>query len=850
MHRRAHFIWTPRQPIDPDATFAALLRNGPTARSDGCNRWFLFRRRFVLPGAADDAELHITADSRYQLFVNGVRAGRGPARCAPTHQRVDRYDPAALLRPGDNVFAVLVHVYGVDTAWYERPREYWQSVFGDGALYVDAWARCGDAVVRVRSDGLWRCTPCAAWRQDTARSGWGQGFIEDHDARLMPASWTEVAFDDSGWDPARPQLREASPDEVAKGWGVVEPFPTLLPRGIPMMLETPMAPCRVRASYGVLPLPALPLERRPYEETFTALPAGCVTEPDALLRDDPGLTVVRTTADRDVALLLEFDARHAGYPVIDLVAAGGEVVEVAVAETIPGEYSAAARAEPRLGRGSQLDCAHVFRYTARAGRQRFEKFDWTGVKYLQLVVRNAPSGLGVRYAGSIYTRYPADSRGAFECSDPDLNRLWEIGRYTALQCTHDAREDCPGREKRQWLGDGIVHHLVAAAAFGPSMQPIDRQFLLQATESQRADGLMQMFAPGDHHTTGITIPDFTLHWICAAHHYHMHTGDDGTVLRLLPAVQRALDWFEGQRGPNALLADLPHWHFIEWARLGRGGESCTVNALLAGALDAARQLADGVGFGRLAVEYAERAAQIRHALRSRHWDEERGIFVDSVDPVSAVRHPQVSQHANAAAILWDVASPEQWPRMLERMSDRARLRFAAAPPVTRRDEPFDPWEDVVRANTYFSHFVYGAFARARRIDLALAAMREQYAPMLRARSETLWESVEASASLCHAFSATPVHQLSAHVLGVVPAAPGFARARIAPQLGDLRHVHGIYPTVRGDIGVAWKRTDAKRVELTVALPEGVEGELVPPDGFRVQCSPGMLRGECRLTLTA
>jgi len=850
VHRRARFIWTPRQPIDPGATFGALLRNGPAARSDSGNRWFLFRRHFALPGAADAAELHITADSRYQLFVNGVRAGRGPARCAPTHQRVDRYDPAVLLRAGENVLAVLVHVYGVDTAWYERPREYWQSIFGDGALYVDGVIRCGDTVVRVSSDDLWRCVQCEAWRQDTPRSGWGQGFIEDHDARLMPVAWTEPAFDDSGWDRARTQVREASPDEAAKGWTAVEPFPLLLPREIPMMLETPVAPRRVVALYGVLPSPGLPVDRRPYEEVFTALPAGCVMAPDALLRDDAELTVVRTTADRDVALLLEFDARHSGHPVIELVATGGEVVEVAVAETIRGEYSNGPPETPRLERSSHLDCAHVFRYTARAGRQRFEKFDWTGVKYLQLVVRNAPSGLGVRHAGSIYTRYPAEHRGTFECSDADLNRLWEAGRYTTLQCTHDAWEDCPGREKRQWLGDGIVHYLVAAAAFGPSTQPIDRQFLLQATESQRPDGLMQMFAPGDHHTTGITIPDFTLHWICAAHHYHMHTGDDATVLQLLPAVQRALEWFERQRGPNALLADLPHWHFIEWARVGRSGESFTVNAMLAGALDAARQLAGSLGIERLSTLYAGRVAQVRQALRSRHWDAERGIFVDSVDPATAAQLPHVSQHANAAAILWEVASPAQWPRILARIADPARLRFAAAPPVTRRDEPVDPREDVVRANTYFSHFVYSAFARAGRVDLALAAIRDQYGPMLRARSETLWESVETSASLCHAFSATPVHQLSAHVLGVTPASPGFGRARIAPQFADLDYARGAYPTVRGDIRVAWERTDATRVALSLALPEGVDAEFVPPDGFRVISSPDVLRGECRLTLTA
>ena len=65
---------------------------------------------------------------------------------------------------------------------------------------------------------------------------------------------------------------------------------------------------------------------------------------------------------------------------------------------------------------------------------------------------------------------------------------------------HDGWEDCPSREQRQWLGDATVEFLVGQAAFGPSVNALNRQFLHHAAESQRPDGLTQMFAPGDHHT--------------------------------------------------------------------------------------------------------------------------------------------------------------------------------------------------------------------------------------------------------------------------------------------------------------------------------------------------------------
>lgn len=849
MFRRAKFIWTPQQQVDTAVTFRSLLVHGPVRRDDGTNRWFLFRRAFELPDAADHARLRITADSRYILYVNGALIGRGPARATPAFMRVDSHDVGPALRGGANVIAVLVHVYGVDTAWYEVARDYAQAIFGDGGLYVEATVRCDGHAVDLRSDESWRVTECLAWRRNTPRSGWGQGFIEDHDARLMPERWTLPGFDDSDWDAARPLVRPAGDEDRAKGWGDIEPFRTLVPRDIPPLCEDEeLLPARVAGMYDVLPSADLALDRRLYAEPLVPASEAVVENVDALLHDDDSAALVRTSGHRSACILLEFDTRHAGYPFIEIDAHGGESIEVGVAETVPGQYAAGGPALARIARESYLDCAHLFRYTARPGRQRFEKFDWTAVKYLQLVVRNAPAGLRIVRAGSRYTHYPVEHRGAFECSDGMLTRLWHVGRHTALQCTHDAWEDCPGREKRQWLGDGIVHYLIDAAAFGPSTQAIDRRFLIQATESQRPDGLLQMFAPGDHHHGGIIIPDFNLHWICAAHHYLLHTGDIEAIEAVLPATQRALAWFDRQSGPSGLLADIPEWHFIEWARVGRAGESFLINAMWVGALDAAASMADAVGYDRLRRRYRDRADAIRGRLCDRHFDTGRGVFVDSVDPASGARHPQVSQQANAVSIVFGIAPQAAWPGIVARITDGARLRRTAVPPVTFHADPFDADTDVVAANTYFSHFVYAALGRAGRFDLALDQMRAQYGPMLATGTETLWESFEPVASLCHAFSATPVYQLPAHVLGVMPLDPGFSRAAIAPQLGDLQWARGAYPTPSGAIEVDWSRAGRGGLDVHIIVPPGVEAAFEPPRGFDPAESRLLQTGEHRVVL--
>jgi hypothetical protein len=830
MYRRAPFIWTAKQPIDMMAGMRVFL-DGTRRRDDGRNRWFFFRRRVALPGRADSASLTVTVDGRYQLFVNGTRVGRGPVRCSPLYQRTDTYDVAAHLRPGENVVALLIHVYGVDTSWYETVRGLWQPIFGDGALYCDGRVRCGTTVVDIVSDERWRCLECDAWERDTPRINWGLGFIEDFDARRLPVGWSEPGFDDASWDAVHILVAGGGPPDSMLGGIRFEPFPTLLPREIATLSESEVSPVRILNWYAVVPAPALDLNRRLYEEALEPLASEMVENAESLLHDDSSCTLIRTDVQRDVSVVLDFGRIYSAYPFIDIEARGGEVIELAVAEGLPGEWDNPPPATPRLsvagGHG-----AHVCRYTARPGRQRFERFEWSGMRYAQLTVRNAPDGVKIRHLGGVFVRYPAEPRGSFACSDPLLTRLWSVGRDTLQLCMHDGWEDCPGREQRQWLGDATVEYLVGQAAFGPSVNVLNRQFLLQAAESQRPDGLTQMFAPGDHHTDGMLIPDWTLQWILNAEQHWLYSGDIDTIEAVFPAIQRALAWFERQIGSNDLIAEMPYWHFHDWAALGRHGESATGNAVFVGALRAAEHLALALDSKRAAQRYAALAERVGAALNRRHWDETRGVYVDMVDPAGVAQDPRVSQHANAAMILWGIAPLDRWASMVAFITDPVRLRFTAAPPIVPSGEAFDPATDVVMANTFFMHFVYRALCAAGRIDLVLSHIRERYGRMLERGATTLWESFEPTASLCHGFSTTPVYQLSTELLGVYPLAPGFTRFRVSPQLGDLDTASGIFPTVRGDIAVSWQRL-AGDVQLTVDIPAGTAAEIVAPPAYEL-----------------
>ena len=73
-----------------------------------------FRRRFTLGSVPGAFVVHVTADNRYQLFVNGVRAASGPARGDLFHWRYETVDLAPLLRAGENVLAAVAWNFGPD----------------------------------------------------------------------------------------------------------------------------------------------------------------------------------------------------------------------------------------------------------------------------------------------------------------------------------------------------------------------------------------------------------------------------------------------------------------------------------------------------------------------------------------------------------------------------------------------------------------------------------------------------------------------------------------------------------------------------------------------------------------
>ncbi|MBN1436953.1 MAG: family 78 glycoside hydrolase catalytic domain [Sedimentisphaerales bacterium] len=202
------------------------------------NNYVCFRRGFDIEGDLTAAVLRLTADSRYQVYVNGQWLGHGPVRSWLSPWSVDEYDLGAVLRPGYNVIAVLVQHIGVGTFQYLHSGagllgqlEYKDGA-GDHCLVTDGGWKC-----RVHDGFVWP-VPRISVQQD-----WEEQFDARGDLSGLPG-WENLAFDDGGW---------ASAVEVGKaGEGDHDKFEL---RDIPMLTREVVEPERLLAVEGVRPAP-------------------------------------------------------------------------------------------------------------------------------------------------------------------------------------------------------------------------------------------------------------------------------------------------------------------------------------------------------------------------------------------------------------------------------------------------------------------------------------------------------------------------------------------------------------------------------------------------------------------
>lgn len=738
---------------------------------------FHFRKTFTLPQKPVLFVIHVSADNRYRLFVNGVSVCFGPARGDLFHWRFETVDIASRLKAGKNVVAAVVWNFGGQKPLAQMSLRTGLIVQGDSPR---------EQV--VNTDATWKVLQDDAYAPSAVAPRPINQFMvvgpgDRVDGNAYPWGWQNPDFDDAHWMPAR-TIQKGLPYGVGTGvaWWLV-------PRSIPLMEEVPQRIAAVRRARGIDVAPAFLLGHAPF-----TIPA-----------------------HSKASILFDQSFETNAYPRLCVSGGKGGSIRLIYCEALVDQNGAKGNRNAIAGREAVGE-SDLFLPDGGANR-RFTTLWFRTYRYIQMTIKTAGQPLTVDDFYGDFTGYPFKERGSFSCNDPRLSRIWTVGWRTARLCAGETYFDCPYYEQMQYVGDTRIQSLVSLYVAGDDR--LMRNAITLFDDSRIPEGLTQSRYPSSEPQI---ITTFSLFWIDMVHDYWMHRDDPAFVKARLMGIRNVLDWFEQRIDPKTgMLGALPYWSFVDWPEqwpwdqnklLGgqpdgaSEGGSSIVTLQLACSLEHAADLFDAYGRKAEAGHCRELARSLNAATLLACWDESRQLLADTP------ARKAFSQHANVLAVLSGCVK-----------GDKARalmMRVNSEPGLTQSTQ-------------YFRFYLLRAMKAVGLGDQYVSMLQPWY-DMLGRGLTTFAERQDPTRSDCHAWSASPLYEFLATVCGIEPGSPGFKTVRIEPHLGYLTHVQGSVPHPAGDIKVAFTRT-GERIEGTITLPPGLGGDFLWRGG-KVPLHPG------------
>lgn len=781
---RAKWVWAGYPAIATETATRPVL-------SDTSDRVVLLRRSLDLDAVPASAPCRIWADGRYVLRVNGKEVARGPVRSDPRRAHYDTVDLAPHLQPGENVLAVTARHFGVATSWWMPvPPSY---TLGAGSVVLEA--KVGDEW--VVTDRSWKAAPGEAWTPVPVPGDVACLPLESFDSRAYPHGWDRPGFDDSAWARAT-EITPVHTGSHGDGRPPSEPFGMLRP---PVRTEFAGGAVHEAELVGSSSLSGADPVDDPVQQVFD--------DERALGGPAPAGAAVQHSS-------FDLGRIAAGTVRLQVDAPAGTVFDLAAAEHVGAD-----------GRLVSLGQHSGLRFVAAGGPETFESLDVIGTRHLHVSVRT-PDGAAVappRVAVADRHR-PRPAGASFECSDPLLNQIYQVGLRTVDLCALDAYVDCPTREQRAWTGDSVVHQMVDLVA-NPDWSMA--RWHPQLAAQPRPDGMLHMAAASDFQADDRTfVPDWSLHWVRSVHNLMRYTGDAELVAELLPVAERTVRWFEQYQERDALLHFVSGWALLDWSSVYSYDCSSVLNALWARALEDLAEMSEWLGNAGTADWARTRRDQVASAFDA-FWDDSRGVYVDHT--VEGVPQLAAAQHGGAAALAAGIVPAERTTRVVDRLTDRARLlrHSWVMDPLTVDGEgdgfihlvmgyPAPEWdaaEQMVEAQPFYRYVLHDGLARAGRPDLVADLCRD-WQVFLDA-GETTWPECWQGGTHCHGWSSTPTRDLVVHTLGITPAEPGYAAVRVAPALGGLDWARATVPTPHGPVTVEARADGTVEVDSPVPV---------------------------------
>ena len=730
---------------------------------------YQFRKTFTLTTTPASFVVHVSADNRYKLFVNGQFVSLGPARGDVFHWNFETVDLAAYLHSGKNVIAAVVWNYGD-----YRPEA--QISYQTGFILQGD----GENEKVINTNWTWKCRldrsyivkePMLIYSYYVAGPG------ENINYNMGLKEWKNDSLNDGNW-PSATQITQGLPKGVfgyGLGW-------MLVPTTIPQMELKPQRLQRVRKADNI----QLPGGFPEQKQSFTV------------------------PANTSISILLDQGFLTNAYPVIQFSKGRNAAITLSYAEGLYVEEPNVQNWRTFRQKGNRDDIEGKRFIGVKdsltsdgSDLQEFTSLWWRTYRYMQLQVRTKDEPLVINDLFGVFTGYPFSMNARFDAGSDTLNKILEIGWRTARSCAMETYMDCPYYEQLQYVGDTRIQCLVSLYNSGDDR--LMRNAITLLDDSRMAEGATLSRYPT---ANAQEIPPFSLWWIGMLHDYWMYRNDPAFVKSKLPGVRQVLWFFSKYQQGDGSLKNLPYWNFTDWcgtkgwndgvAPIGKDGSSAALDLQLLWAYQLAAELEKNLGMHEYAQQYDSAATTLKKTIRNKYWDTAKKLFADTPE------RDVFSQHTNSLAILTGIASGIESNALAKKIIQDTIL---------------------TQATIYFKFYVYQALTKAGLGDGYLDWLDVWKKNM--GMGMTTWaeiSDINNARSDCHAWGASPNIELYRIVLGIDTGSPGFKTVKITPHLGMLTRAGGMIPHPNGNISVDYEKTNGE-LKVSTMLPPNTPGYL-------------------------
>ncbi|PUZ23840.1 alpha-L-rhamnosidase [Chitinophaga costaii] len=563
---------------------------------------YYFRKNINLTSKPSTFIIHVSADNRYKLYVNGTLVSLGPARGDAYAWNYETVDLAPYLTAGSNTVAALVY-NEADV----RPEA--QISFRTGFILQGNTS----AEELLNTNPSWKCIrdaghqPVPGWFFAASKGEW----VDMHHA--IKGNWAARDYDDGAW-PAAAKVADGRLKGTA--WGIEW---ALVPSTLPAREITYQRLAALRIADGVS-VPAT----FPAQQTAVTIPA-------------------HTTA----TLLLDQTFETNAYVTFNFSGGKDAGISLGYAEAL---YEPGSHGERKGNRNDVTGKEFIGRTDSLLSDgslgQTFTTLNFRTYRYIRVVVHTQNDPLVIDDLYGNFTAYPFTRNAVFNTDNKEISQMLDIGWRTARLNAWETYTDCPYYEQLQYVGDTRIQAIISY--YNTSDDRLARNAITQIDHSRLPEGLTRSCYPSKGTQL---ISTFSLWYICMLHDYWMYRGDNNFIQDKLLGERGVLDFFSKYQQADGSLKNTPYWAFVDWAGnlggqvKGADGSAAIYDLQLLWAYQWAAEMESHIGLADYARLYHQKATQLKATIQRKYWDPARQLYADTREKNG------YSQHVNALAIL-------------------------------------------------------------------------------------------------------------------------------------------------------------------------------------------------------